>query len=422
MTQQEFEYLYKRAHEGKKNEIYKLAKLYYTGSELPQDYTQSLTWFEMYLKVGGQFEGEVNYLLGMQYFNGDGCEQDQLKAIELFIDSYRNGYSQASDLLEKLVSGGAIPHLEYVELTKPLPANIKLLIGEAYLKGTCGVSRDITKGFDYIDKAYNDSMDYLTKGKVLCLMGECCEKGLGKEVDYDAALNYYQQAYQVGNYQGIQAYNRLKASIQSKKAELERQQRAEEERKRKEAEEEQKRLEAEEERKRKEAEEEQKRLEAEEERKRKEEEFDGLIESMNGDASQQKDFVQKRESEALMKMKQMLPNLTERQLEVVKKTLEKDSAAMFKLGMYLVEGREGFEKDTDAGWTWIFKASRDLKNHHADYYIGKAYKDGNREGLRKNKSMAKKYLAKAANAGISNAASEYNSLLSLKEVLFGKRK
>lgn len=365
MTQQEFNYILQAAQEGKKDSVYRLAKMYYEGENILQDRVEAKRWFENYVQIGGgRYLGEVTYLLGMMLFNGEDCEQDQIAAIQYFIASYNENYAPARTIIDQLIEGGAIQHFEYIGQQVPLPADVLIAIGKSYLLGENDMPVDHQKALSYLNAVIQDSKTTnMTRGKAFYLLGTCYENGTGVPADYDKAMQYYKDALANHCYEANSSATNLQAKIVQAKAEADRIKRE---------------------------------AEAEAERQRKEQE--------------QKDREEKAKQQA-----------EAANAALVAAAEAGDSKSMYRLGVNLIEGKEGFERDTKAGWDWLFKASKEQKNHYADYYIGRAYKNGY-HGLKTSKYMAKRYLAKAANAHIGKAAEEYNELLSWKEKLMGKKK
>lgn len=369
MNQQEIDYIFARALEKKKDDVYKLSKLYYDGIHILPNRAEAKKWMECYIEIGGQRHlGEVTYLLGKMLYNGDGCQQDRTEAVKYFIKSYNENYSNSWPALKKIIEDGEAKLIEEVGQNIDLPTFLLLELGKAYAEGRQGMEKDSEKAKDIFNKLLQKagSLTSDLKGNIYYTLGNYYENGILGIVDFEYAKKYYTLASDNSHYRARLALS----SINYREEQAKRKAEAEAERARKAAE----------------AEAERARMEAEAEAERA-----------------------RRAAEAEAERTRM-----------VAEAEAGDTKAMYLLAKALLQAEHGFEKDIPRAMDLLLKAA-EAKNNYADYQLGLIYKYG-KYGQKQNKTKAKKHLQRAAKKRIGNSEKEYNEMLSWKIRLYKKLK
>jgi TPR repeat protein len=91
--------LLKNAELGDATSQCNLGVCYLNGTEVNQDYKESVKWFK---KAAEQGNAVAQYYLGICYFNGTEVRKDEKEAVKLFTRSAEQGNADAKQMLEAL--------------------------------------------------------------------------------------------------------------------------------------------------------------------------------------------------------------------------------------------------------------------------------------------------------------------------------
>ena len=142
-----------------------IGALFLDGTGVTRDPAAAREWFEYGLARPGSQRGNALYMLGMMYSKGDGVNQDQNKALELWHKAADENHPGALSLL-----------------------------GRASMEGKLGLDKDAASGLAFLERAANG-------GDVAASMylGRIYAKGEGVAQDMERALKWYQQAASAGD-------------------------------------------------------------------------------------------------------------------------------------------------------------------------------------------------------------------------------
>lgn len=175
---------------------------YYSGTGVPQDYGQALSWFRKAADAGDS--GGMRHL-GVMYAQGQGVAKDPEQAVSWFrkgadagntkamLDlalTYSNGhimeknYSQAAYWYRKAADGGEVRAMDE--------------LGVLYAHGT-GVQKDLVQAVYWFRRGADAGMP-----QAMANLGICYANGDGVPTrDYQQALSWYRKAADMGNADGL---------------------------------------------------------------------------------------------------------------------------------------------------------------------------------------------------------------------------
>lgn len=81
----------------------KLGKIYYEGSEVPQNYSEAFKWFQ---KSANNNYSKAQYNLGQLYRQGKGIKQDYQEAAKWYLKAAKQGYSPAQVAMGQMYRAG----------------------------------------------------------------------------------------------------------------------------------------------------------------------------------------------------------------------------------------------------------------------------------------------------------------------------
>jgi TPR repeat protein len=93
----------KAAESGDAQAQFDLGDMYSLGENVPQDYVESLKWYE---RAAAQGHATAQYNVGIQYAKGLGVDQDYHKAVECLFEADRIGDEDAVSTLSMLYALG----------------------------------------------------------------------------------------------------------------------------------------------------------------------------------------------------------------------------------------------------------------------------------------------------------------------------
>jgi hypothetical protein len=94
---------------------YNLGVMYHNGHDLPQDYTQAVSWLR---KAADQGDAAAQFVLGVMYDNGHGVPQDYTQAVSWSRKAADQGHADAMfNLGAMYYSGRGLPQ-DFVEALK----------------------------------------------------------------------------------------------------------------------------------------------------------------------------------------------------------------------------------------------------------------------------------------------------------------
>lgn len=133
-----------------------VARMYFDGRGVPQDYHEAMSW---YARAAARGDATAQYDLGRMYANGLGVPQDASRAVELYLKAAGQDYAYA----------------EYN-------------LGFIYDRGQ-GLAQDYGQALDWYLKAANHG-----NLEAQTALGVLYEEGKGAPRDYDQAAHWYRQA------------------------------------------------------------------------------------------------------------------------------------------------------------------------------------------------------------------------------------
>lgn len=142
-----------------------IGAMFLYGTGIKRDAAMAKEWFEYGVERAGSQRGNALYMLGLMYFKGDGTEQSNNKALELW----------------------------YKAVDEKHPASMGLL-GRAYMEGKLGLDKDVESGLALLQRAANS-------GNVpsSVYLGKIYAKGEGVEQNMKMSMKWYEQAASGGD-------------------------------------------------------------------------------------------------------------------------------------------------------------------------------------------------------------------------------
>jgi TPR repeat protein len=189
--------LRQRADQGDASAQYELARLYYQGKGLPQDYKQAADW---YRKAADQGNPKGQYGIGFMYYYGKGVPQDYAAALGWYRKAAEQGYAKAQYDIGYSYYEGKEVSLDYSEAARWFrkgadQGNVKAqyVLALMYQEGK-GLPQDCTQALDWWRKAA-DQGDSISQYALGYTYYE------GKEVpqDYIEAVRWYRKAGDQGD-------------------------------------------------------------------------------------------------------------------------------------------------------------------------------------------------------------------------------
>ncbi len=157
------------------------------------------TAFQWYQKSAAEKDGCGMFSLAQCYYDGEGVEEDQAKALELYQKSYEAYPKLAPD-----IAGLLTEHYERVGDE----ANMRLWcqrgaekgdaccmcqLADSYFEGSMGLEKDIDQAMEWYQKAYYLG-DMRIQPEVTCGIGRCYEE----KGEYRNARKWYRDSYSYG--------------------------------------------------------------------------------------------------------------------------------------------------------------------------------------------------------------------------------
>lgn len=153
---------------------------------------------------------EVQYDLGISYFEGEGGVEDWEKAAEWWLKSAEQGYARAQNnigVCYKFGIGMARDDVNavvwYSKGAEQGDERARYNLGMCYLNGQ-GVEQDYSKAAEWFRKAAEQGY-----ADAQCNLGMCYEHGCGVELDYTMAVEWYSKAAEQGYEQAIERLREL---------------------------------------------------------------------------------------------------------------------------------------------------------------------------------------------------------------------
>ena len=91
--------LQEKAQSGDSNAMYRLGRLYATGSGVPRDQVEAFDWYK---RAAARGNAEAMYSLGEAYEHGTGVREDVQRAVNWYHDAARRGNQPARAALARL--------------------------------------------------------------------------------------------------------------------------------------------------------------------------------------------------------------------------------------------------------------------------------------------------------------------------------
>lgn len=179
---------------GDSTSVFNLAWSYENGKGVPKDAVKA---FDLYHKTAemGRTEGKRN--VGRCYFYGIGTREDKVKALEWFRKAAegRDGYSQyhIAKCYDEGIGGVAQDFAQSRSWAEKAVQNgynnAKYYVGKGYYYGY-GVKQNYSIAFRNLSDIKN--------ADAYMLLGRMYEEGLGVDMNYEKAVEYYQKAKDMG--------------------------------------------------------------------------------------------------------------------------------------------------------------------------------------------------------------------------------
>lgn len=199
------------------NTYYKLARMYSKGLGTQINMDKAVKYWKKACEAGN-VNALYDYAKALMY--GEGIEKDCEKAVELLKQAIYKGSINAKRLLanEYLTGEHLIQDTAHgIDLLKECAAegdassNYKL--GKIFNEGLFGAEEDPTEAQKYFSCAFREYRKLEEENKLTesaaFILGNMCEKGLGTEINIDAAIKYYSFSADNGNEYAQYAVGRL---------------------------------------------------------------------------------------------------------------------------------------------------------------------------------------------------------------------
>lgn len=179
---------------GDSTSVYNLAMSYESGNGVAKDETKA---FELFHKAAEMGRTDAKRSIGRCYFYGIGTPEDKVKALEWFRKAAENrdAYSQyhIAKCYDEGIGGVAQDFAQSRSWAEKAVQNgnnsAKYYVGKGYFYGY-GVMQNYSIAFRNLSGIKN--------ADAYMLVGRMYEEGLGVDVDYEKAVEYYQKAKDMG--------------------------------------------------------------------------------------------------------------------------------------------------------------------------------------------------------------------------------
>ncbi len=186
-----------RAEQGDANAQYVLARLYYQGKGVPQDYTEAFNW---YRKAADRGNTKAEYKVGFMYDWGSGVQQDYTQAVSWSRKAADQGYANAQyDLGWNYYYGKGVSQ-DYCEAARWYRkaadqgyAEAQSYLGYMYVHAEC-VPQDYTEGVRWYRKAADQG-----NARAESALGYAYSIGAGVPLDYAQSARWYRKAAKQGD-------------------------------------------------------------------------------------------------------------------------------------------------------------------------------------------------------------------------------
>lgn len=186
-----------RAGHGDANAQYEMARLYYHGKGVPQNYTEALSW---YRKAANQGNVKAQYAVGFMYDEGKGAPQDYGEAASWYRKAADQGDSRAEYALAYLYQEGrgfTQDRRAAIEWCRKAAdqgyARAQFGLGLSYFDGW-GVPQDYAKATNWLLKAADQGY-----AKAQTYLGYMYSQGKGVPQDNTEAVRWYRKAAAQGD-------------------------------------------------------------------------------------------------------------------------------------------------------------------------------------------------------------------------------
>jgi TPR repeat protein/membrane associated rhomboid family serine protease len=188
------------AEEGDAVAQFNLGLNYYKGQGVEQNYTEAAKYFR---KAAEQGHATAQCYLGLMYGNGRGVEKDEYEAVKWYRKSAEQGFAGAQKNLGVMYMNGQGVEQDYAEAVK--------WYRKAAEQGDAGAQRNLGLMYDNgrgVEQDYAEAVKWYRKaaeqGDALaqCILGIMYMNGQGVEQDYAEAVKWYRKAAEQGNAQG----------------------------------------------------------------------------------------------------------------------------------------------------------------------------------------------------------------------------
>lgn len=189
------------------NTYYKLARMYSKGLGTEINMQKAVKYWEK-ASEQGNINAQYDYAKALMY--GEGIKKDCDKAVELLKQAISKGSINAKRLLaneyltgEHLIQDAAhgIDLLKECAAEGDASSNYKL--GKIFNEGLFGAEEDPAEAQKYFSCAFREYRKLEEENKLTesasFILGNMCEKGLGTNIDIDAAIRYYSFSADNGN-------------------------------------------------------------------------------------------------------------------------------------------------------------------------------------------------------------------------------
>lgn len=205
-----------RAEQGDAEAQLKVARMYYYGKGVPQDYAEAARWCR---KAADQDYAKAQYCLGYSYSQGKGEPQDNVEAFRWYRKAADQGYARAQYALGFMYYGGMGVSQDdaqavgwYRKAADQGDAMAEEALGSMYYQGKA-VPQDYGEALGWYRKAadHDDSQAQYD-------LGYMYSRGIGVQQNYAEAARWYRKAAEHGdaNAQRALASMRIGFTTQSK--------------------------------------------------------------------------------------------------------------------------------------------------------------------------------------------------------------
>jgi TPR repeat protein len=186
-----------RAEQGDANAQYDLARLYYQGKGVPQDYAEAARW---YRKAADQGNAKAQYGVGFMYDSGKGVPQDYSEAVGWYRKAADQGNAKAQYGLALMYhEGKGVPrdYAKAVDWCRKAAdqgyAKAQYALGYTYFEGK-EVPQDHSEAVRWYRKAADQGY-----AEAQSDLGYMYSQGEGVPQDYNEAVGWYRKAADQGH-------------------------------------------------------------------------------------------------------------------------------------------------------------------------------------------------------------------------------